>query len=147
MTLWHVEVGDISHRYVEADDAEAARAIVRDAIVESLHLQVSPAKKTFANLYEQAGPLTRKRLLASMDGLTSPSSQRDVRSARLALVRLVESEERAAEHARTTNVSSPMPPPVDPLVLDRMLKLSELRHVERNLKRFWLEAMSPRHRD
>ena len=133
MALWRVEVAEVSHRYVEADTAAHAEQIVREAVIAGLEITASTAGRELSRVYEESGPLRRKKLLASMDGLISPSSRREVRRERRRLERVVKWEEETQAWIKTqppTNVPVP-----DPLMLERLARLNEIRHIEANMRR------------
>lgn len=133
MPLWRVEVAGVSHRFVEASSEEDAVAVVTQAIVEALDVAATPASPTLASIYEAAGPIKKRNLLAAMDGLTSPRSLDDSRRARRQLKRLITFEETSA--AWIKKHPNPPLPPVDILEIHRMVKMSEVQHIERAMLR------------
>lgn len=133
MSLWRVEVAGVSHRFVDAASAEDAVAAVTQSILEALDLTAAPASAILADVYEAAGPIKKRNLLAAMDGLTSPRSLDDSRRARRQLKRLITFEESSAAWIR--NHPNPPLPPVDVLEIHRMVKMSEVQHIERAMLR------------
>jgi hypothetical protein len=146
MALWRVEVGGVSHRYVDAATMGEALDIVREDILKGLRLHVSPARDDLAKQYEALGPVKKKHLLASLDGLISPASRREVGNVRSQLRRLENWRAEADEWVRRKVEEAPRLPPPDPLVLDSLVKYVEIDHVERNLERLdkW-RVKSPHH--
>lgn len=145
MGLWRVEVAGVSHRYVEAESAEDAEVQVADSIMKALSLHATVANRALSDRFASAGPLTRKRLLASMDGLISPRSRQDVRRELRRLQRLIQFDQDAAAWATARTANAPMPGP-DPRIIERLVKSSEVAHIERNLSRLTLqEGRSPLH--
>lgn len=129
MSLWRVDIAGVSHRYVAAPSPEEAVDQVTDAIARGLDIRSSPAERVFAEAHAAAGPLVRKRILAALDGLNSPRSRSEIGQARAQLSRLLRWKEEAKAWARDRASESPGPP--DPLELDRLVKLTELAHLER----------------
>lgn len=128
MTLWRVQVGGISHRYVNAEDADQATELVRQAIMDSLDLTATKADPIFASTYETSGPVRRKRILAALDGLTSPRSRQDVGIAKRQLARLMRWSDETALWVQ--DQISDSPPPPDPKTIDQMVTRAEQEHVE-----------------
>lgn len=131
MTLWRVDVAGVSHRYVPAESADAAVASVEQDIVRALDLRATPAPDYLDEAYDGAGPLQRKKMIAAMDGLSSPRTAWNAGMARRQLNRIVRMDEQAKEwskgHLRRT-------PPVDVIKLDLIVKGIEVQHLERNLQ-------------
>lgn len=130
--LWRVDVLGISHRFIQAESQKEAETVVRDQILAALDVEASRADPTLSTMYAKAGPIQRKRLIAAMDGLRSPSHLKTARQARRHLNRIVRDDEAAQAWARQHLDSSP---PVDPVHLDELIKHSEVRRIESNLAR------------
>jgi hypothetical protein len=129
MGLWRVEVAGVSHRFVEAEDRERAMAVVAEAILEACDLRVTSAAPVVSQLYEGLGPLQRKRMLAALDGLTSPRGLQDAKRARRRLARQVRYDMATREWAR---LKVAMAPPIpDPEHMRKLLIGSETAHIAR----------------
>lgn len=129
--LWRVDVLGISHRFVDAETQGEAETFVRDQILGALDLQAQAADSHLTATYDQSGPIQRKRLLAAMDGLTSPRTRRDIGQARRQLNRIIRLDDEARQWADSHE--PPTPPPVDPLMIDRLIKHAEVARIESNL--------------
>lgn len=142
MALWRVDVNGLSHRYVEAESRDDAVELVRAAVLREIDLRASAAPSELARRFDAASPLQGKRLLAAMDGLTSPVSKRSSAGARRALERLAKHQDELNEWVKSASASAP---PASPEIVDRLVKWGEVEYVERNLERFVHEARSALH--
>lgn len=129
MPLWRVDVAGVSVRFVDAPSKTAACRLVERDLIASLGVTASRAGSHLEDTYAAAGPIQRKRLLAAMDGLTSPATRR---SNRLQLDKLQRWLER--EEAWIEATVAKAPPPADPEAVARIIVNAEIRHVERNLR-------------
>jgi hypothetical protein len=122
----------VSHRYVDADTADAALAAVTEAIVDALELEVSPAHPALAKDYDAASSRKKTQLLAALDGLSSRRWERDVRRSKARLERLIEDQARFHEWAE----QHPAPPmkPADREAIARLVTPIEVDHVARKLQ-------------
>jgi hypothetical protein len=144
MALWRVDIGDVSHRYVDAETKTEALSLVIAPLIAGLDLRASPATRTLASMYDQAGPNKRKQIIASMDGLTNPRARQQARAARRRLARLIKYDLKLREWLRQEYAKAPPIPPPDNL--DAVVRAAEIRHIEQNFHRLreW-ERHSPIH--
>jgi hypothetical protein len=124
MNLWRVDVGGVSHRFVEAESRAQAKQLVTASLLEGLDVVATPAHRVITQTYDAMGPRQRKRMLAALDGLASPRAERQGKAARRALARLVKFDLELRASAKAGNARQR---PADPEVIAALL-----RHVEAN---------------
>jgi hypothetical protein len=143
MTLWRVDVCGVSHRFVEADSSEEAKALVREAFIAALALTAAPANATISKAYESATSVQKRNLLARIDGLVNPRERASAKSAIERLERLIEFSEREQEWIKTQVEGAP---PMSPETAAKIARLMEIDHVEDNFRKLpdW-DPKSPIH--
>ena len=108
--------------------------MVIEAVVAGLDCSVTPANRTLTTAYYSAGPIARRRLLASLDGLTHPArTAGERRATRRKLARMVLQD--VSQQAWVNDVLRQAPPLPRPEGVDRLLRSAELDHIRRNLRR------------
>lgn len=128
MSLWRVDVAGVSHRFVEASTAEEATSLVKTALVASLDVRASPAPAVIARMYDDAGLVGRKRVIAALDGLTPPSGIRDAKNARRRLARQIRYDRALRDWVKAKTSTAPRV--ADPELLARLLTRTEGVHGE-----------------
>jgi hypothetical protein len=132
MTLWRVDVCGISHRYVAAESKEDAADQVRDALIAAIDLHADKADASISRAFSKAGPVQKRGMLARLDGLTNPRERRSAKGTKRRLERALERAE--AEQAWIEDALGSAPP-LSPEVVDRLVTLLEVRHVEESFDR------------
>lgn len=132
MPLWRVDVSGVSHRYVEAETKDEAVFQVEQALIRAMNIRATPAHPNLKETYVALGPLQRKNLLASIEGLTNPQERQRSKAAKRRLERLVKREQEEAEWKRSARAKVP---PMSPELADEIARMLELRHIERNYDR------------
>jgi hypothetical protein len=120
--LWQVSVGSVSQRFVMASSASEAVESVKMDILRQLEVKAHLPPKELTEFVGALGPHQRRRALAAMDGLNPPSAERGS----TALLRRLEHWERTMTEWTEKQVAAA--PPINPLTLERLLKLVELKH-------------------
>jgi hypothetical protein len=127
MPLWRVDVGGVSHRYVDAPTRADAVREVEVSLLRAIGVHASPAHHQLARIYEGLGPIQRKNMLAKIDGLTNPRERNSARSAQRQLERLIARNQEEEQWARSALAGAP---PISPATADELARLAEVRHVE-----------------
>lgn len=142
--LWRVDVGGVSHRFVEAGTTQEAIDLVAASLIASFDLRVTRANATLTKVHSDAGPLKKKSLLASLDGLIDPTAHQDARLARRRLARLIRQD--CSARAWLRDQAAKLPPLASPGRIEELVRSAEVHHIERNFGRLrsW-ERRSPLH--
>lgn len=102
-------------------------AQVLASLVEALDLRVTAADQSISATYEKASGPRKRYILARIDGLTNPKERQSSKSAIRRLERLVEHHRKEQEYIRRMAASGP---PVSPETIDKIVRLTEVAHVE-----------------
>jgi hypothetical protein len=132
MPFWRVDVGGVTHRYVSAETRREAEEAVVTSRIASLDVRASPAGVALTRAYESSGPVRRKGMLARLDGLTNPRERASSKSARRRLARLIRFEMQERAWVEEQHWASP---PLSPGVIDDLVRLQAVVHVEKNFDR------------
>lgn len=132
MPLWRVDVGGVSHRFVEAATKKAAVEQVERALLDAMDIRATAADPHVTATYHQLGPIQRKNMLVRLDGLTNPQERQQSKAAQRRLARLLELEKQEAAWVASALAGAP---PVSPAAADELARLLAVKHVERNYEK------------
>lgn len=114
---------------MEAGTKEEAVEQVQRSLIEAMDVRATAAERHLAATYQKLGPIQRRNMLTKLDGLTNPAERQESKAALRQLTRAVEREKEEAAWISSALADAP---PISPETADRLARLLEVRHVEKN---------------